>query len=155
MLTFCRGTKRLKDFDDVKLSIFPNAPVLRKAKEHRLLERYGLLSANPILSLLQSSNLLQNILVQIYSITYRLLEFFVFIEVLSSNYYTYKARSKKSIKFYDNWCYWRSYKTIFYSEPSIFLYQCIYVDIDRSILVFQMISAYHKSMHILCISYAR
>lgn len=33
-------------------------------------------------------------------------------------------------------------------EPPIFLYQCMYVDNDGSIPVFQMVSADHKSMHI-------
>jgi len=33
-------------------------------------------------------------------------------------------------------------------EPPIFLYQCVFVDTNGSVSVFQMISADHKSMHI-------
>jgi len=32
-------------------------------------------------------------------------------------------------------------------EPSIFFYQCVFVDTNGSVPVFQIISADHKSMH--------
>lgn len=55
-ITFRRQeAKRLKIFGDVESSILPNTAVLRKAKEQNLLERHGLLYANPVLNLLQSS----------------------------------------------------------------------------------------------------
>jgi len=47
--------KCLKDFGDIKSSIILNAAILRKVNEQRLLEWHGLLYANPILNLLQSS----------------------------------------------------------------------------------------------------
>lgn len=55
-VTFRRQeAKRLKSFGDVEPSIIPNAAVIRKAKEHALIERYGFLYANPALNLLQSA----------------------------------------------------------------------------------------------------
>lgn len=98
-VTFHRQeAKRLKDFDDVEPSILPNAAVLRKAKEQRLLERHGLLYANPILNLLQSSKQ-KNYTGAIHSIG--LLEFFCIYWNLEQQL-LYRVRSKKSNKLYDN-----------------------------------------------------
>lgn len=55
-ITFRRQeAKRLLDFGDIEPSIIPSPAVLRKAKEQRLLESYGLLYSNLVLNLLQSS----------------------------------------------------------------------------------------------------
>lgn len=43
--------KRLKDFGDNSPPILPSSTVLRKAKEERLLNKYGLMFSNPLLNL--------------------------------------------------------------------------------------------------------
>lgn len=144
-ITFRRQeAKRLKDFDDIELSIIPNAAVLRKAKEQRLLERHGLSYANPILNLLQSSK--QGKHSAIHNIG--LLDFFCIYWNLEQQL-LYRARNKKnSIGFMTIDATGGVIKRYSNCEPPIFLYQCMYVDNDESIPVFQMVSADHKSMHI-------
>jgi len=145
-ITFRREeAKRLKDFGDVEPSIIPNAAVLRKAKEQSLLEKHGFSYVNPVLNLLESSKQ-GKYCGAIHSIG--LLEFFC-IYWSPEQQLLYNARNTKNFNSFmtidaTGGVIKRSSK----DEPPIFLYQCVFIDTNGSVPVFQMISADHKSMHI-------
>lgn len=145
-VTFRRHeAKRLKDFGDVEPSIIPNSAVLLKAKEQALIDRYGFLHINPSLNLLESAKqgkyhgAIHNV---------GLLEFFC-IYWSTEQQLLYKSRNKKnSTGFMTIDATGGVIRRNSKCEPPMFLYQCMFVNDDGSIPVFQMVSADHKAMHI-------
>lgn len=134
---------RIKKFGDKNPPILPTNEVVRKAKEQRLLKKYGLHFANPAMNLLKSAEH-EKLVGCIQSIG--LLKF--------------------------NWIYWLPEQLQIYvsrvrndpnatltidatggiakrndlRKPHIFLYQCVLVTREGSVPTFQMISADQRSM---------
>lgn len=145
-ITFRREEgKHLKEFGDKSPPILPSSIVLRKAKEERLLNQYGLIFSNPVL------NLLNNAKYGKYTgsiISIGLLPFY-YMYWSSEQQLLYTTRCKRDPEaFLTIDATGSIIKRGSSQDPPIFLYQCVLVSKDGSVPVFQMVSANHRAVMI-------
>lgn len=136
---------RLKKFGGKIPPMLPSTAVLRKAKEQRLLLKYGLKFSNPALNLLNSSR------------NGRCAGQIHFIGLLKFNcmYWTqeqlqiYSARCRKdtNVTFAID-ATGGIAKRESVHEPHMFLYQCMLITNQGSVPVFQMVTADHRALNI-------
>ncbi|CAH4027630.1 unnamed protein product [Pieris brassicae] len=134
---------RIKKFATNDPPILPTSVVVRKAKEQRLLEKYGLEFGDPALNLLKSAEY-GKLVGSIRSIG---LHKFNCIYWLPQQIQLYNSRCRK-----DNNASLAIDATGSIAKRSnagaqhIFLYQCVLITADGSILCFQMVSADQRSL---------
>lgn len=135
--------KRLKTFGDKDPPILPSSTVLRKAKEERLLQQHGLVFSNPVLNLLNNAKHSRYV-GSIVNIS--LLPLFC-IYWTTEQQLLYLTRHKSDREaFLTLDATGGIIKREASQDSPIFLYQCVFVNKDGSIPVFQMISSDHRAM---------
>lgn len=141
-ITFRREeAKRLKQFGDNDPPILPSSAVLRKAKEERLLKQHGLVFSNPILNLLNNAKYSKytNCIISIGMLPFYCMYWTPEQQLL------YTSRYKKDPEgFLTIDATGGIIKRESSQDPSIFLYQCVFVSKEGSIPIFQMMSADHR-----------
>lgn len=141
-ITFQREhTRRLKKFGGKNLPIVPNIATLRKAKEQQLLKLHGLEFLNPFLNLLQSKY--GKYAGCIHSIS--LLKFYcIYWSPEQQQIHTSRCKKNRNAVLAIDATGSIATRTT-KSDPHVFLYQCMLVTNEGSVLVFQMISADQRS----------
>lgn len=132
---------RIKEFGGKNPPILPSNEVVRKAKEQRLLDKYGLKFANPALNLLKSAK--HGMFVG--CIHYVALLKFNCVYWRQLQMYISRCRKDPNAIFAID-ATGGIAKRDKSHEPHIFLYQCVLVTKEGSVPTFQMVSADQRSL---------